>query len=282
MIRIAGYVALFLVVFVATVYLRFPYAEVVRRQLAAVEAPAGLAIDFATLGPSGLALSGTGLRIGRRGADGAPLFVASTFHVGGLLRSASGPMYVDGRFQAYGGELRAVVEERGGGSYGVEVDCAGLRLGALIAPFSERFAGVQGEVEGRVEFAGEPARWTVGTGKVDLTGGPGSIAGVAYFGQALPEVPFERLTARARMDKGVLQIDEAVLTGSDLSATLSGRIRLRLPLPQSLLDLLCTLSLPPAVTASLAGFKDLASVYAQEDGSYKFQLKGTFIRPRLR
>ncbi|MGD2062763.1 MAG: type II secretion system protein GspN [Nitrospirota bacterium] len=282
MIRIAGYAGLFLVVLLTTVYLRFPYAEMARRQLGSMEAPAGLAIDFATLGPSGLGLSGTRLRVVRRGADGAPLFAAASFRVGGLVRSATGPMYLDGRFQAYGGELRTAVEERGGGSYGVGVDGEGLHLGALIAPFSERFAGVRGEVGGRIEFAGAPARWIAGSGKVDVTGGPGSIAGVAFFGQALPEVPFERLVARAQLDKGVLQIEEAALSGTDLSANIDGRIRLRLPLPQSILDLSCTLRLPPAVIGSLQGLKDIASVYEQDDGSYQFQLKGTFVRPRLR
>jgi type II secretion system protein N len=281
-IRIVAYGALFLVVLLTTIYLRFPYADVARRQLAELETSAGLSVDFTTLGPSGLALAGTGLRVGRRGTDGAPVFAAARFRVGGLLRSVSGPLYLDGRFQAYGGDLRAVVEERGGGSYGVAVDGAGLHLGALIAPFSDRFAGVRGEVGGRVEFAGEPTRWIAGTGKVDVTGGPGSIAGVAFFGQALPEVPFDRLTARAQLDKGVLQIEETELSGTDLSATISGRIRLRLPLPQSLLDLNCALTLPPTVITSLAGLKDLASGYAQNDGSYRFQVRGTFVRPRLR
>jgi type II secretion system protein N len=281
-IRIVGYGALFLVVLVATIYLRFPYAEVARRQLGSVEASAGVAVDFATLGPSGLGLSGTKLRVVRRGADGIPLFAASTFRVGGLLRSATGSTHVDGQFHAYGGDLRAVVEERGGGSYGVTVDGEGLQLAALIAPFSDRFAGVRGAVKGSGEFAGEPARWVTGTGKLDVTGGPGSIAGITFFGQSLPEVPFDHLMARAQLDKGVLQIEEAALTGPDLAATISGRIRVRPRLEQSLLDLTCSLRLPPAVIASLEGLKDLARNYAQDDGSYEFQLKGTVARPRLR
>ena len=80
----------------------------------------------------------------------------------------------------------------------------------------------------------------------------------------------------------MLQIEQAELSGPDLSATLSGRIRLRVPVAQSVLDLNCSLSLPPTVIASLGGFKDLASAYAQADGSYRFQMKGTFLRPRLR
>lgn len=283
MIRIAGYVALFVTIFLATVYLRFPYAEVARQQLATMDLPADLAIDFASLGPSGLGITGTGLRIDRRGgAAGEPVFVAADFRLGGLLRSATGPVHLAGRFRAYGGDLQAAIDARDDGGYDVQMAGKELGLAALIAPFSERFGGVRGEVGGTLAFSGEPARWLEGNGKLEVDGSPGAIAGVTFFGQAVPDVSFDRLVARMQMDKGVLQVEEAALTGTDLFATVDGRIRVRTPLAQSILDLNCKMSLPPAVIASLEGLVDLASAYRQDDGSYQFQVRGTFLRPRLR
>lgn|GEM_PF-4207552 len=283
MIRIAGYVALFVTVFLVTVYLRFPYAEVVRQELATMELPADLAIDFASLGPYGLGVSGTDLRIDRRGAgNGVPVFAAADFRLGGLLRSVAGPVHLDGRFRAYGGDLQAAIDARDGGGYDVHMDGKELSLTALVTPFSDRFRGVRGEIGGALAFSGDLARWPEGDGKLEVDGGPGAIAGVMFFGQAVPEVGFDRIVARLQMDKGVLQIEEAALSGTDLSATVDGRIRVRMPLAQSVLDLNCKISLPPAVIASLEGLVDLASAYRQDDGSYQFQVRGTFLRPRLR
>jgi len=282
-IRIAGYAALFVTVFLATVYLRFPYAEVARQQLARMELPADLAIDFASLGTYGLGIAGTGLRIDRRGdADGVPVFSAADFRLGGLLRSVIGAVHLDGRFHAYGGDLQAAIDARDGGGYDVQMAGKELSLAALVTPFTDRFRGVRGEIGGALAFSGDPARWPEGDGKLEVDGGPGAIAGVMFFGQAVPEVPFDRIVARLQMDKGVLRVDEAALSGTDLSATVDGRIRVRTPLAQSVLDLNCKVSLPPAVIASLEGLMDLASAYRQDDGSYQFQLRGTFLRPRMR
>jgi len=283
MIRIAGYVALFVAVFLVTVYLRFPYAEVARQQLATMELPDDLTIDFASLGPHGLGITGTDLRIDRRGGgNGVPVFAAADFRLGGLLRSVTGPVHLDGRFRAYGGDLQAGIDARDGGGYDVELTGKKLSLSALVTPFSDRLRGVRGEIGGALTFSGEPARWLEGDGNLEVDGGPGAIAGVTVFGQAVPEVLFDRIVARLQMDKGVLQIEEAALSGTDLSATVDGRIRVRMPLAQSVLDLNCKVSLPPAVRASLEGLVDLASAYQQDDGTYQFQVRGTFLRPRLR
>jgi len=283
MTRIAGYVALFVAVFIVTIYLRFPYAEVARQQLASMELPDDLTIDFAGLGPHWLGVTGTDLRIDRRGGgNGVPVFAAADFRLGGLLRSVAGPVHLDGRFRAYGGDLRASIDARTGGGYDVEMTGEKLSLAALVTPFSDRFRGVRGEIGGALAVSGDPARWLEGAGKLEVDGGPGAISEVMVFGQAVPEVAFDRIVARLQMDKGVLQIEEAVLSGPDLSATVDGRIRVRMPMAQSVLDLDCKVRLPPAVVASLEGLVDLASAYRQDDGSYQFQVRGTFLRPRLR
>ena len=147
---------------------------------------------------------------------------------------------------------------------------------------ARRRSGLRGAIGGTVTFAGDPARWLNGNAKLTIDGGPGVISGVTVLGQTLPDVPFEHLVARMDLDKGVLRIEEAAISGTDLAASVDGRIRLRTPLPQSFVDLNCKVRLPPAVMVALQGLSDLASTYKQKDGSYQLQVKGTFTRPRLR
>ena len=277
--RVLAYLLLFVVVFVATVYLRFPYTQVVRQALSRHPLPGGVAVQFASLSPSGLGLAGRDLVVRKGDRE---LLRAARFRVGGLLRSLGGALHLKTGLDIFGGELRLVLAAADGGRYDVALDGEGLGVGPLLALVSGGLAETSGEVDAHLTYTGVPARWMQGRGEGALRGGPGRLAGITLLGQSLPAIPYEKLSGHLVLDKGVARVEKWSLTGPGLAATLDGRIHLRPQLTGSILDLTCQVRLPPAVATQMADLLDLAAQYRQRDGSYKVRLRGTVAQPRLR
>jgi len=277
--RIVAYLLLFVAVFGFTVYLRFPYAEVVRFTLARTPLPAGVRVEFASLSPSGLGLSGRQLVVHQGDRD---LLRASRFRVGGLVRSLSGNPHLNTTLDIFGGRLRMAVVAADGGRYEVEADGDQLGLGPLLALVRDGFGEISGKVDTHITYAGVPARWVQGKGEGKIDGGPGKLAGLTLLGQALPAIPYDELTGRLTLDKGIARLEKWSLTGPGLRATIDGRVHLRPQLASSILDLTCEIQLPEPVTTQMADLLDLAAQYRQRDGSYKIRLRGSIGQPRLR
>ncbi len=277
--RILAYLLLFLVVFVTTIYLRFPYTQVVRQTLRRHPLPGGVTVQFASLSPSGLGLAGCDLVVRQGDRE---LLRAPRFRVGGLVRSLSGTPHLKTTLDIFGGQLRVAVAAADGGRYEVELEGDGLGVGPLLALVHDGLGETTGRVDTHLTYAGVPARWTQGKGEGEVRGGPGQLTGITLLGQALPAIPYEKLTGHLTLDKGVARLEKWSLTGPGLAATLDGRVHLRPQLSGSILDLTCQVQLPKAVTAEMADLLDLAAQYRQRDGSYKVRLRGTVAQPRLR
>ncbi len=277
--RIVVYLLLFVAVFGFTVYLRFPYAQVVRGTLARKPLPAGVRVEFASLSPSGLGLSGRQLVVHQGDRD---LLRASRFRVGGLLSSLRGTPHLNTTLDIFGGRLRVAVAGADGGRYEVEAEGDQLGAGPLLALLREGLGEITGSIDTHVTYAGVPARWVQGKGEGTLSGGPGQLAGLTLLGQALPAIPYDKLRGRLTLDKGFARLEKWSLTGPGLSVTIDGRVHLRPQLASSILDLTCQLQLPEAVTTQMADLLDLAAQYRQRDGSYKIRLRGSLGQPRLR
>lgn len=277
--RIVAYILLFVAVFTITVYLRFPYTEMVRRTLAEKPLPAGLQVEFASLSPSGLGLSGRQLVVRQGDRD---LLRASRFRVGGLLSSLRGTPHLNTTLDIFGGRLWVAVAAADGGRYEVETDGHDLDLGFLLAILRDGLGEITGSFDTRLTYAGMPAHWEQGKGEVTIDGGPGQLAGLTLLGQAVPAIPYDKLSGRLTLDKGFARIEKWSLTGPGLSATIDGRVHVRPQLDSSILDLTCQLQLPEAVATQMADLLELAAEYRQRDGSYKFRLRGSFGQPRIR
>jgi len=277
--RIVGYILLFVAVFGLTLYLRFPYAEVVRSTLARQPLPAGVRVEFASLSPSGLGLSGRQLVIHQGDRD---LLRASRFRVGGVLSSLRGSPHLNTTLDIFGGRLRLAVAAADGGRYEMEGKGDKLDLGPLLALLRDGLGEITGSVDTQLTYAGVPARWVQGKGEVTIDGGPGQLVGLTLLGQALPAIPYDKLHGRLTLDKGFARLEKWSLTGPGLSATIDGRVHLRPQVVSSILDLTCQLQLPEAVTTQMADLLDLAAQYRQRDGSYKLRLRGSVGQPRLR
>jgi len=277
--RIVGYILLFVAVFGLTLYLRFPYAEVVRSTLARQPLPAGVRVEFASLSPSGLGLAGRQLIIHQGDRE---LLRASRFRVGGLLGSLQGSPHLNTTLDIFGGRLRMAVVAADGGRYEIEVDGDQLGVGPLLALVREALGEITGKIDTHITYAGVPARWVQGKGEGEISGGPGQLAGLTLLGQALPPIPYDKLHGRLTLDKGFARLEKWSLTGPGLSATIDGRVHLRPQVASSILDLTCQLQLPEAVTTQMADLLDLATQYRQRDGSYKLRLRGSVGQPRLR
>lgn len=277
--RIVAYLLLFVAVFTITVYLRFPYTQVVRRTLAERPLPAGLQVEFASLSPTGLGLSGRQLVVHLGDRD---LLRAPRFRVGGLLSSLRGTPHLNTTLDIFGGRLRMAVAAADGGRYEVEGEGDELGLGPLLALLREGLGEITGSLDTKITYAGVPARWVQGKGEATVDGGPGQLAGLTLLGQPLPPIPYDKLRGRLTLDKGFARLEKWSLTGPGLSATVDGRVHVRPQLDSSILDLTCQLQLPEAVATQMADLLELAAEYRQRDGSYKFRLRGSFGQPRIR
>ena len=277
--RIIAYILLFVAVFGITVYLRFPYAEVVRGTLAQKPLPAGIRLEFASLSPSWLGLSGRQLVVRQGDRD---LLRASRFRVGGLLSTLWGSPRLNTTLDIFGGRLRMAVSAAEGGRYEVEADGDQLGAGPLLALLRDGLGEITGKIDTHLAYTGIPARWTQGKGEVEVSGGPGQLTGLTLLGQDVPPIPYDKLRGRLTLDKGFARVEKWSLTGPGLSATVDGRLHLRPRLESSILDLTCQLQLPDPVTTQMADLLDLAAQYRQRDGSYKLRLRGSVGQPRLR
>ena len=277
--RIAAYILLFVAVFGITVYLRFPYAQVVRGTLARKPLPAGVRVEFASLSPSGLGLAGRQLVVRQGDRD---LLRAARFRVGGLLSSLRGTPHLNTTLDIFGGRLRMAVAAADGGRYEVEADGDQLGAGPLLALLRDGLGEITGKIDTHVAYTGVPARWVQGKGEGEVSGGPGQLTGLTLLGQALPAIPYDKLHGRLTLDKGFARVEKWSLTGPGLSITVNGRVHLRRQLETSILDLTCQLQLPDPVTTQMADLLDLAAQYRQRDGSYKLRLRGSLAQPRLR
>jgi len=277
--RTVAYLLLFVAVFGLTLYLRFPYAEVVRSTLARQPLPAGVRVEFASLSPSGLGLSGRQLVVRDGERD---LLRASRFRVGGLLSSLRGTPHLKTTLDIFGGRLRMAVAAADGGRYEVEANGDQLGVGPLLNLVREGLGEITGKVDTQITYAGVPARWVQGKGEGKISGGPGQLAGLTLLGQALPSIPYDKLSGRLTLDKGFARLEKWSLTGPGLRVAIDGRVHLRPQLASSILDLTCEIQLPEPVTTQMADLLDLAAQYRQRDGTYKLRLRGSLGQPRLR
>ncbi len=276
--RIAAYSLLFVAVVVATFYLRFPYAEVVRDTLVRHPLPGGVSVEFASLSPAGLGIRGRELVIRQGDRD---LLRASRFRAGGLVRSLRTP-HLTTTLDTLGGTLHLALAAAEGGRYDVQVEGDHLAAAPLLALFFEGFAETTGALDTHLTYGGVPAHWEQGEGEGEISGGAGQIAGLTLLGQPLPPIPYDKLAGRITLDKGIAHLEHWSLTGPGLSATVEGRVHLRPEFSGSILDLECEVHLPEAVATQMADLLELAAPYRQRDGSYKIHLRGSVDQPRLR
>ncbi|RMF82005.1 MAG: type II secretion system protein GspN, partial [Nitrospirae bacterium] len=194
--RILAFALAFVAAFAVTLYLRFPYAEVAHRLLARAPLPGGVAVDFASLHPSGLGLAGRDLVV-RQGE--AVLFRSRHFRIDGLVATAlHRAPHLATTVDLFGGRLRLAAAQAGD-RYALALEAKGVAAGPLLAPLGHGLGEVAGSLDARLEYEGDPAQWWQGKGGGELHGGPGALRGITLLGQALPEIPYDRFEGRLAM-----------------------------------------------------------------------------------
>ncbi|MGC9324908.1 MAG: type II secretion system protein GspN [Desulfomonilia bacterium] len=91
----------------------------------------------------------------------------------------------------------------------------------------------------------------------------------------LSEIPFERLDVQARLDRGVLTLEKADMTG-DISGSVKGALQLARDIRRSRMNLSGEVILPDSIK-NLLGMRR-----ASAGGPVRFSLRGSLDRPQFR
>jgi len=153
----------------------------------------------------------------------------------------------------------------------LDVDKVDSAVFSRLLPANMRSSGI---ISGHAEFKGPSGSIEKAQGLISLQCTDGTIP-LTIPRLPLDAIGFKTLDVDARIDKGMLTIEKAELSG-DISGTLQGAIRVRDQLDRSRLNLTGELILPEAMK-NLAGAGNLDT-----SSGLKFSLKGTPGRPRFR
>lgn len=143
-----------------------------------------------------------------------------------------------------------------------------------LAPLQKVLKGgteIEGTLDGSFVVETSQERFKESHGTIALVWEKGQIP---FHIESFPlaAIPFERLEIEARMDKGVLAIQKADLSGNDISGKLSGNVKLGQNTSSSRLNISGDLSLSPGYRRMMGG--------AMGD-RMRFTLSGTLGMPRF-
>jgi type II secretion system protein N len=326
-LRWAGYVAAYLVVFVIFAYISFPYERLKHRLIASYQAAQtgpyadhleidhlswswrfpgvvaeGVRIDMAAPAdkPSGptatVASATTPLPLTHEVVEAEEVFVRVS-----PLDLLTGARSVTFSAKALGGEIHgSASDSEASRSLTLEledIDPSGIpHLAKLIG------LPLRGRLNGQVALELPEGRVTRADGSLELHGEDLQIGdGKAKIRDmiVLPPIEIGQLNLKAEVTAGRLKIDECSATGRDIELSMTGGLRLRQQLDQSLAELEIKLAFSEKykgqndMTRALFGQPDskvpglfdtvTKTLFAKlEDGSYAAKLTGPFSRLNVR
>lgn len=278
--RYLGYVAFFIVSFVLSLYLSFPWGAVKQRALQGLSELAGTQITAKTLEPSWLTgFEATGVELQ---TSGDPVKLDSLFgraHVLDFLTGGFG-----GRVEAPvgGGALEADVS---GTKEQVQIELTAEAIEVALVPAIRELTGLAlgGELALDVELDLGIKDPKLSNGQIrlrasDLETLPGSEAKFP-----VPELVVGSLDWNLPVENGKLIIRNQRLDGPNVNAEFDGEVVLAQPLERSLVNLLIKFK-PTDVFLKkeplLAQLIKNLNNYRSSDGYYGYQISGTVKRPR--
>ncbi len=187
------------------------------------------------------------------------------------------------RADAYDGNIEGTFDvnrKRPADDYTAKAVLSGIRVRKVQALESMLTHKISGVLSGRIDYessAGIPKsadlNLTVDDSAVTLT--PPLLT--------LKELPLGRIGIRARLTPdGTVIVEKATVTGSQLDAEVSGRIRLQTPLERSVLNLTGTLKPHPTLLSKLGSFAALLTRGRQSGEGILFTISGTLEKPGFR
>ncbi len=267
----AGFIFYAVFCLILFVYLRFPYDTLKGRIESTLGSVLGAEVSLGHLSSSlPLGLAADGLDI-----NAVPVATKLLFHPR-LSAIFSGRLGLDVRAVLDTGDARARI--------GTPILSIGDPVEAVFdiedmdpAPLARLVAAgrqVKGLISGQATLSGSPGSLQKAQAKVSFVWKDGSIP------LSVPAIPvdalaFKTLEVAASMDKGMLTIEQAELSG-DISGTVKGSVRVQDNVERSRLNLTGELQLP----------QELKTLFGMANGSgsqgVKFSLRGTVDNPRFR
>jgi type II secretion system protein N len=300
--RYLGYPLFFVLSFLLSAYLTFPYErvrEVIERQVA-VAVP-GAELEIVSLEPAwltGVEARGVSLRLPSTEEGGRPMSVTipRVYARAGIFSYLFGTLSVSYEAELDGG---GIIE----GSFDdeSEEDHARTRLIAHLENVDLRRIGplraatrlpVTGIVSGDIDVTlDDDADATTGTISLDVTDasvGDGraslTVPGPLPIAITVARLELGTINIRADVEHGTARFTQLVANGTDAEVRGSGTIRLVRPVRNCALDLLLRVNILQAYrdrntdmagALSLAENNEVVRPYRAADGAYQFRLQGT-------
>ena len=285
-LQIAGYVALFLVLFAYFLYLGFPYAAITNRVVGRFQGQSQARVEIASIAPD--FLTGFKLRDVRvyhgDAANGRLVAKVDVARVRiGLFSLLRGALNLSLTADLYGGNISGKIRH---GSKVMDADLGfhdvnlgQFGLSSLLAEYGDfKFDGLIG---GQVKLHYDAADLKNATGNAEIKFQNFRLADATIYGAKIPAVVFEPATLKLDLGSRALKVVEGRFKGTGMEVEFGGRMTLRDDLEKSTLSYF--LKFKPTGQLEERFGQILEQVKKKErDGFYRVNLIGSLSAPRFR
>lgn len=275
-----GYACFAFAVFVVGVLATLPHEEIARRLIKSATRGSAVGLEFREL--SFRPLLGYTIRDLHLMADrnSGPTIRIDSLDAAPVLTSLllpTAPNAVDLEAQLWGGSLEARLAGDDSRLL-LALEGEGLELAQATRGLFPGGGSVQGTARIALDIEGEP-RGDEFAGGLSLDVTAVGLRDLLAAGFKVPNLTFETVQLRAKLDGRRLEISEFSAQGRELSLRATGRIQLARRLESSTLDIRFELQIREDAPAGLRSLPLLLPKRTQGDAFYK--LKGTLRRPKL-
>jgi type II secretion system protein N len=278
-----------LLVFVATLWATFPSEELGLRLRAEVPARLGrqTTADVGEVSPWWVGLTAHDLKLYQSGAGGAELlavFDSASIAVSPFRSLVRRTPYFSGQLTMLDGELGFQVGTaqmgKKGNTWGISDLVAwsdGVPIGDLLR-VTDRVPGtLVGNVSLDVDVRGGSEGLSAADGHVTIEGSGLTLSDVEVpgVGPLGMEIPIDKVSIAAKVEKGQATIDHAIVTSSLFTLEIKGTVGLRDPFERSNVDVEVVLS---GLGSEFQAYEGFLSAAKGTDGNYHFFCRGIASR----
>lgn len=285
-LRIAGYLTFFMVLFGYFLYLGFPYNAIKDTVIEKIEENSPIRIEILSFSPNMLAgFNFRDVRIYHEKTFGTKLVAKidrAKVRVGffSLIRGAL-KLSVD--LELYGGQLKGKLRH-GTGASDVNLTLANLDLSRYdLSPFLAKVGdfSLLGQLGGEVQLHLDRVDLQKAKGAIDLNLDGFGLRETAVYGFKIPELHFDPSVLKLELGSKALKIVEGNLKSQEMEVDLGGRMSLRDELAKSSLSYF--LKFKPSGTLE-DQFGELLKMVKKKDreGFFRVNLSGSLSAPRIR
>ncbi|MFP6662931.1 MAG: type II secretion system protein GspN [Deltaproteobacteria bacterium] len=275
-----GYTCFTLAVFVVGVVATLPHEKIARQLIERATRSSAVGIEFRELSLRPLlGYTVRDLQILPEGKDGPTIHIDSLDAAPVLtsLLLPGAPAAIDLEARLWGGvlEARLAGDPRG---FLLALEGENLELAEATRGLFPGGGALLGTARIALDLEGDP-RGRELVGALSLDAAAVGLRDLLAAGFKVPNLTFESVQLRARLDGKRLEISEFSARGAELTLRATGRIQLAQPLESSILDIRFELQIHADAPAGLRALPLLLPKRTQGDAFYK--LKGTLRRPKL-